>query len=63
MQYTYLVGQIVRAKSRLRDRPRVALYQVTRLLPSELDATPCYQVRSLQDGVEWVIAQDRLEPA
>ena len=63
MHYTYRVGQIVRAKSMIRERPQVILYQITRLLPPEADEIPCYRVRNVSDGVEWVVAQNRIEPA
>ena len=63
MQHTYWIGQIVRGRGRAWGRPRVTGYKVTRLLPGPADELPLYRVRSLPDGVEWVIAQHRLEPA
>jgi hypothetical protein len=37
------------------------MYQIVRLLPPTAgDDVPRYRVRSVPDGVEWVVAQDRL---
>jgi hypothetical protein len=63
MRHAFSIGQVVRARGRVWDRPRVAVYMVTRLLPRArgLDFA-CYQVRSIPDGVEWIVAEDGIEP-
>jgi len=63
MQYGYLVGQIVRARGQFSGRAGKRLYQIVRLLPPTDRELPHYCVRSVLDGVEWVTAQDGIEPA
>jgi hypothetical protein len=63
MQYTFIVGQVVRARSRVSGRLGARWYRVVRLLPPPDDEVPRYRVRSIADGGEWVVAQDRIEPA
>jgi len=62
MQYAFSVGEIVRAKSSFQGRTCAERYQVVCLLPPTDGELPCYQIRSVRDGVEWVVAQDRIEP-
>jgi hypothetical protein len=59
----YLVGQLVRAKGRFVGRTGKKLYMVVRLLPAPAHDMPCYCVRSVPDGVEWIAAQDEIELA
>jgi hypothetical protein len=61
MQYAFIVGQTVRAKSRFPGRVRAAMYRIVRLLPPADDEMPRYHVRSVEHGVEWVVAQDGIE--
>jgi hypothetical protein len=61
MQYAFIVGQTVRAKSRFPGRVRAAMYRIVRLLPPADDEMPRYRVRSVEHGVEWVVAQDGIE--
>jgi hypothetical protein len=62
MQYVFVVGQAVRAKSRFPGRIGAKRYRILRLLPPD-QQMPSYRVRSIPEGVEWVVAQDRIEPA
>jgi hypothetical protein len=62
-RYSYLVGQIVRARGQFPGRSGKRLYQVVRLLPPADSGPPRYCIRSVLDGVEWVTAQDGIEPA
>jgi hypothetical protein len=61
MQYAFIVGQTVRAKSRFPGRVRAAMYRIVRLLTPADDEMPRYRVRSVEHGVEWVVAQDGIE--
>jgi hypothetical protein len=62
MQYTYFVGQMVRTAGRFPSQSGARMYQIVRLLPPTAgDDVPRYRVRSVPDGVEWVVAQDRLK--
>ena len=62
MQILFEVGQAVRAKSRLSGRIGTSLYRIVQLLPPADREMPLYRVRSIPDGVEWVVAQDRIAP-
>jgi hypothetical protein len=63
MEHAFSIGQVVRARGRVWDRPRVAVYMVIRLLPraGAVDSGAYYQVRSIPNGVEWIVAEDRIE--
>jgi hypothetical protein len=61
MQYAFIVGQAGRAKGRFPDRVRAGMYRIVRLLPPADDEMPRYRVRSIEHGVEWVVAQDGIE--
>jgi len=62
MESGFLVGQMVRTKGKFPGRAGKKLYKIVRLLPPSDDNLPRYSVRSVQDGVEWVAAQEALEP-
>jgi hypothetical protein len=61
MQYTFSVGQAVRAKSRFPGRVRAGVYRIVSLLPPADDEVPRYRVRSVEHGVEWVVAEEGIE--
>lgn len=63
MQYDYSIGETVRAIGGRASQVRAKVYEIVRAFPSGADEMPWYRVRSLSDGVEWTVRQDRIEPA
>ena len=61
MQYTFVVGQAVRARGRFPGRTGVKIFRVAFLLPVAGDEVPRYRVRSVSDSVEWTVDQDCIE--
>jgi hypothetical protein len=63
MQHMFNVGQAVRARSHLSGQVGTSVYRIVQLLPPSIHQVPLCRVKSIPDGVEWVVAQDRIIPA
>ncbi len=63
MQYMFILGQAVQGKSGLSGRIGTSVYRIVQLLPPADHVMPLYRVRGVPDGVEWIVAEDRIVPA
>ena len=62
MQYVFILGQLVQGKSALSGRIGTSAYRIVKLLPPVDHVMPLYRVRSIPDGVEWIVSEDRIVP-
>ncbi len=61
MPHTFQVGQLVRAVAKFCDRTgHEGMYEIVRLLPSDTDGVPKYQIRSAAQGRERVVMQQEI---